>query len=197
MTLATAPARERAIGTRTAFGPCLLAAAGCAALAARPALTSLTTHPTVLLASLYAALLAVGARTRVGARAPTMMARPRTSASVLALGVGTFALGRLIGGGHAAAPLTLTALALNTLAAFAEEAWFRRLCFGIAEPAGSGYAVVTSAALFALVHLAVYGAAVLPLDFAVGLLLGWQRVTTGSWTVPAWTHALANVLVLR
>ena len=41
-------------------------------------------------------------------------------------------------------------------------------------------AVVGSAAAFALVHLTTYGAWVLPLDFAIGLLFAWQRETSGT-----------------
>jgi hypothetical protein len=197
MTVAISHARDRAIAASPSLTGCIVAIAGCVALAARPALTPLTSRPTVLLASLYAALLAIGTRARVGDRTEAVRRGSYAAVFALAVGVCAFALGRVIGGGHAAAPLTLMTVSLNTLAAFAEEAWFRRLCFGIVEPAGPAYAVIASAALFALVHLAVYGFAVLPLDFAVGLLLGWQRVTTGSWTVPAWTHAIANVLVLR
>jgi hypothetical protein len=37
---------------------------------------------------------------------------------------------------------------------------------------------------------------VLPLDLAAGLLLGWQRATTGSWAAPAVTHVVANLLVV-
>jgi hypothetical protein len=40
----------------------------------------------------------------------------------------------------------------------------------------------------------LYGIAVLPVDLGAGLLLGWQRWATGTWTVPAVTHAAANVL---
>jgi hypothetical protein len=177
-------------GTRTA----VVAAAGCAVLALRPALASLP-HVTVILVFVYSALLVVGARIELPATATTTAKHGRAIALVVgALG---FVAGRVIGGGHAAAPFTFVVVALNTLAACAEEAWFRRLCFGLFAPAGAPYAVVASAVLFALVHVAEYGPVVLPLDLAAGLLLGWQRAATGSWAVPAFTHALANVLVLR
>ena len=52
--------------------------------------------------------------------------------------------------------------------------------------------------LFALVHLPAYGVVALPVDLGAGLLLSWQRWASGTWTVPAGTHAFANVLaVLR
>jgi membrane protease YdiL (CAAX protease family) len=57
-------------------------------------------------------------------------------------------------------------------------------------------AVVGSAVLFAVVHLSIYGPWSLPVDVAAGLLLSWQRLASGSWHVPAVTHALANVLVV-
>ena len=78
----------------------------------------------------------------------------------------------------------------------AEEAFFRRLVYGALLAAGPVAAVVGSAVLFAAVHVTVYGVWVLPLDLAAGLLFGWQRQATGSWTVPAVTHAAANLLVV-
>jgi len=50
--------------------------------------------------------------------------------------------------------------------------------------------------LFAIVHVSVYGFAALPIDLAAGLLLSWQRDATGTWTVPAITHVIANALAV-
>jgi hypothetical protein len=36
----------------------------------------------------------------------------------------------------------------------------------------------------------------MPVDLAAGVLLGWQRWATGSWTASAVTHAAANVLMV-
>jgi hypothetical protein len=33
----------------------------------------------------------------------------------------------------------------------------------------------------------------MPIDFAAGLVLGWQRWATGTWTAPAATHVFANL----
>jgi membrane protease YdiL (CAAX protease family) len=116
---------------------------------------------------------------------------------VLLLGVGAFALGRLLTGGPVAAPAaTPFVIAINSLAAVAEEAFFRRLVYGALLGGGPGVALVGSSVLFAAVHVTVYGAWVLPLDLAAGLLLGWQRQATGSWAVPAATHVVANLLVV-
>jgi hypothetical protein len=41
-----------------------------------------------------------------------------------------------------------------------------------------------------------YGAAALPLDLGAGLVLAWQRWASGRWTVPASTHAFANLLAV-
>ena len=78
----------------------------------------------------------------------------------------------------------------------AEEAWFRRLCYGVLAPAGPAFAIFGSAVLFAAVHVAIYGFWVMPLDLAAGVLLGWQRYATGSWATPAVTHVVANLLVV-
>jgi membrane protease YdiL (CAAX protease family) len=57
-------------------------------------------------------------------------------------------------------------------------------------------AVLGSAVVFALVHLPAYGTAALPVDLGAGLLLSWQRSASGRWTVPAVTHAVANLLAV-
>jgi membrane protease YdiL (CAAX protease family) len=88
----------------------------------------------------------------------------------------------------------LIAVAFGIVAAIGEEAFFRRYVYGTLERRGIVLAVVVSAALFALVHVPLYGMAALPIDLAAGLLFSWQRWASGRWTVPAATHAAANVL---
>ena len=172
----------------------LAVAGGCALLAARPALLPAADDPTGTIVGLFGVLLAIGLAW------PVPRLGPRTSREVvwsaLILGVVAFTAGRLLSGGQAPLPLTGGVVALNTLAAVAEEAFFRRLAYAALLPGGAAVAVGGSALLFALVHLTIYGAWVLPLDLAAGLLLGWQRWATGSWLVPAATHVLANLLVL-
>jgi membrane protease YdiL (CAAX protease family) len=133
-------------------------------------------------------------------RPPSGRSRDRLGVAGLAgavgVGLGAFALGRLVGGGHPAVPVGAFVIATNTLAAVAEEAFFRRLCFGLLEPAGVGWAIVGSSVLFAAVHVSTYGLWVLPLDLAAGLVLGWQRAATGSWAAPAVTHVLVNLMVV-
>jgi membrane protease YdiL (CAAX protease family) len=88
------------------------------------------------------------------------------------------------------------AAGLGVLAAVAEEALFRRLLYARLLRHGTAAAVLGSAALFALVHLPAYGTAALPVDLGAGLLLSWQRSASGRWTVPAVTHAVANLLAV-
>jgi membrane protease YdiL (CAAX protease family) len=178
-------------------GVAVVAALGCGVLAARPALLAHTAHPSTALALLFAALLVVGLVLPVPPAATTAP-RPsvRTFAFATVVGVLAFASGRALIGGHAPLSLTLSALALNTLAAVAEEVWFRRLCYGLLAPVGPGFAIAVTSGLFAAVHVSTYGFAILPLDLAAGALLGWQRAVTGSWAAPATTHVLANLFVL-
>jgi membrane protease YdiL (CAAX protease family) len=86
------------------------------------------------------------------------------------------------------------AIASSVVAAIAEEVFFRRLVYGWLERWSVALAIGGSAALFALIHVPVYGLGVLPLDFAAGLIFGWQRRSTGSWTAPAATHVFANLM---
>lgn len=174
----------------------LVAAAGCGLLTARPLLLdAVGAGPAAVLGTLFVALLGVSVLWPVHAGARAGLAAP--AGPVLALGVGAFAIGRLLSSGTPP-PIEATAfvIGLNTLAAVAEEAFFRRLVYGALLAGGPALAVVGSAVLFAAVHVTVYGAWVLPLDLAAGLLFGWQRHVTGSWAVPAATHSVANLLVV-
>ena len=172
----------------------LAVAAGCAVLTARPLLLGAAGAPAPVLTTLFVVLLAVSLLWP-GAAVP----RPGTGAAVpvLAVGIGAFVVGRVLtAGSPAVPPATAFVIGLNTLAAVAEEAFFRRLVYGALLAGGPTAALAGSAVLFAAVHVTVYGLWVLPLDLAAGLLLGWQRQVTGSWIVPAVTHAVANLLVV-
>lgn len=182
----------------------------------RPLLNRPGTNPTGALVVLFVVLLAVGAVWPLVASVPAAERSPRslltlpTSAAatewwrssagpwtaVLVLGVATFAVGRVLGRGTPAAPFAWRVLAINSLAAVAEEAFFRRFIYSLLLPGGTAWAVAGSAVLFAVAHVSVYGFWVLPVDLAAGLVLAWQRWATGSWAVPAVTHVFANVLML-
>ena len=116
--------------------------------------------------------------------------------AVAAAGVAAFLVVRLMGPGIGVR-LTHAGIAVTIVAGVAEEAFFRRFVYGwICERAGVAAAIVVSAALFALVHIPAYGIGVLAVDFAAGVLLGWQRWASGGWTAPALTHSLGNLMML-
>jgi membrane protease YdiL (CAAX protease family) len=179
--------------TRAPSAAAVVVAIGVAALLARPALVRATDPPVGLMVGVFAAMLAIGAMWPMAAPA----ARGGTGLVVVtAAGASAFALGRLTGDWHGPSALVGRLVVLNGLAAVAEEAFFRRLVYGLLEQRGPFVAVVGSAALFAVVHVTVYGFWVLPLDLAAGLVLSWQRWSSGSWAPPAITHVIANVLAL-
>lgn len=157
---------------------------GCVLLLARVEL-----HSTALLAAVLVAIGVAGVTlARDGARG--------SLAAPLLAGLAVMLLARLVGGGRAPLPFTAYVVATNTLAAVAEEAFFRRLAYGVLSRWGTGVAVGGSALAFAVVHVTTYGVRVLPLDLAAGLLLSWQRAASGTWRVPALTHVLANLLAV-
>jgi membrane protease YdiL (CAAX protease family) len=115
---------------------------------------------------------------------------------VLLMGFAAVALSASVAGTPVPLPWSAAALPLSMLAAVAEEALFRRLAYARLERFGAVVAVAGSALLFGLVHVPAYGLAALPVDVGAGLLFGWQRSASGTWTVPAGTHAFANALVV-
>jgi membrane protease YdiL (CAAX protease family) len=80
-----------------------------------------------------------------------------------------------------------------TVVVLAEEAFLRGALFTVVQrAAGPAGAVLVTAAAFAALHVPLYGWRVVPLDFAVGLLLGALRLGSGSWVAPAGAHAIAD-----
>ena len=123
--------------------------------------------------------------------------RPRLAPGLALLGgVAAVAVSASIAGAPVPLPWSAAALPLSLLAAVAEEALFRRLAYARLERFGAVVAIVGSALLFGLVHVPAYGPTALPVDVGAGLLFGWQRWASGTWTVPAATHAFANALVV-
>ncbi len=117
--------------------------------------------------------------------------------AVLGIGAAAFLVGRMVVSVPMGSHSLVLAVALNALAAVAEEAFFRRYLYDLLTAlSGPAVAIAGTAALFALVHVTVWGWWVLPLDLAAGLVLSWQRAATGRWSVPAATHVLANTLAL-
>ena len=110
------------------------------------------------------------------------------------LGVAAFAAARWLRPPIVSTPGLPSAYAANTLAAVAEELFFRRFMYGWLLRWGAGLATGGSAAAFAAVHFPAYGMRALPIDFAAGLLFGWQRWVSHDWWPPALTHVAANIL---
>jgi membrane protease YdiL (CAAX protease family) len=116
----------------------------------------------------------------------------------LPLGIGVAAV---VAAGVVAGPVPdrrvgMAAGAITVVAAVAEEALFRRVLYDRLLRLGVVAAVGGSAVVFALVHLPAYGVAAMPVDLGAALLLSWQRYASGRWTVPAVTHAVANLLAV-
>jgi membrane protease YdiL (CAAX protease family) len=96
--------------------------------------------------------------------------------------------------GWAPVPFAPAAALAAMVAGVAEEAFFRRLVYGILARQGALVAIAGAALAFAAVHLPMYGWEAAPLNLAAGVLLGWQRWATGGWSAPAVTHVAANLL---
>ncbi len=79
--------------------------------------------------------------------------------------------------------------------ATAEELFLRgTLHDAVAARWSAAWAVVVGAGCFALLHVPLYGWHVLPLDLAVGLVLGGLRVESGTAAAPAVTHVGADLV---
>jgi hypothetical protein len=167
-------------------------AASCVFLLARPALRGEPNEAAVLLAG-YALIAATAWLVPIppAVESPTM--RPSI---VLVVGLGSVSAAAIAAGRPVPAAVTWLAPAFNVIAAVAEEAVFRRVAFGWLSPLGVPVAIAACAITFALVHVPIYGLEALPVDLGAGLLLSWQRAASGTWTVPAATHAAANVVAL-
>jgi membrane protease YdiL (CAAX protease family) len=93
---------------------------------------------------------------------------------------------------HDTAGLWPWALVVAVIAG-AEEVFLRGTLYdAVSEFAGSTWAVCVGAVAFALLHVPLYGWHVLPLDLAVGVVLGMLRASTGSVVAPATAHVIAD-----
>jgi membrane protease YdiL (CAAX protease family) len=169
-------------------------AIGICALLVRLQITSLPpTDAIVALVALYGAILA-------GSLLAPSVARngsaPLGRAVAFAVGLGAVGLAAIVAGRPPAVPFSNLAIPLSLVGAIAEEALFRRAAYGWLRQWGTLVAIVGSAVLFSAIHLPFYGSAALPVDFGAGLLLSWQRWASGTWTVPAATHAAANLVAV-
>ncbi len=81
-----------------------------------------------------------------------------------------------------------------TAVAVAEERLLRgALWEALALARGEGSALTVTTLAFAALHVPFYGWQAVPLDLAVGLLLGGLRQASGSWRAAGVAHALADL----
>ncbi len=82
--------------------------------------------------------------------------------------------------------------AVVTVVAGAEEVFLRGSLYDATERWGPWCAIGLGAVLFALLHVPLYGWHVVPLDLAVGIVLGGLRQSAGTSFAPAVTHVGAD-----
>jgi membrane protease YdiL (CAAX protease family) len=172
--------------------PVLIAVTGVGLLLLRPVPLTLDSWWAVLFA-VYPALAVASLATPLKETPSEEILDARV---VLALGVAAVVVSPLFSGPAIPVRLGPWSIPLLVGAAIAEEALFRRLIYGRLLAYGTAVAIAGSAVAFALVHLPAYGTSALPVDLGAGLLLSWQRWASGTWTVPAATHAAANLMVV-
>jgi membrane protease YdiL (CAAX protease family) len=193
-------AHRRGWGARSSTAPAagsrawLVVAGGLLFLLARLALGGVTVA-VPLLAVGYLVLLAAALAVRRHQGNPPALAPLGWKVPSL-LGLVGVAGAAVVGGPVADRRVGGVAVGLALGAAVAEEALFRRVLYERLLRFGVVAAVVGSAGVFALVHLPAYGVAAMPVDLGAALLLSWQRYASGRWTVPAVTHAVANLLAV-
>lgn len=177
---------------RPAFEPLLLLGAFAAAVVVRVAVAGQTGAASVRAGLVFAAILAGLA----------CLARARVVVTVRAVVVGSVGAAVLVlpvlathgVGGHLAATGYATWASATVLVATAEEAFLRGALYdAVARAHGIDLAVVVGAVAFAALHVPLYGWHVVPLDLAVGLVLGALRVLTGTWLAPAVAHVGADL----
>ena len=82
-----------------------------------------------------------------------------------------------------------------TVVAIAEELFLRGALYGaVRRLAGDNAAIAVGAVAFGLLHLPLYGWGAVPLDLAVGVLLGELRRVSGTPVAPAVTHVGADLV---
>lgn len=176
-----------------AGAPLLLVFFG-AAVAVRSALTGppgfgASIWPGVLFGVLLAAAaVAVGTATRFG---PRVVVVGIVATAVLVLPALAFSSAR------ASLPLAWFPgwMAATMLVAPAEEAFLRGVLYdAVARRWSADAAIVVAAVAFGLMHVPLYGWHALPLDTAVGVVLGVARLASGTWLAPAIAHTAADVV---
>ncbi|HEU5034381.1 MAG TPA: CPBP family glutamic-type intramembrane protease [Mycobacteriales bacterium] len=185
--VAVEPARPAALA-----GPTTLTLGFAGAVLLRAALAGVDGAASLRAGLAFAAVLVV---LTIAARTD----RPRLNGRVLALGLAGVAVlvlpATMSNGVGDLRPGFFGWAAATAVVATAEEAFLRGALFAaLSRWRGADVAVVGSAVAFAALHVPLYGWHVLPLDLAVGLLLGALRLAAGTWAAPAVAHVGADLV---
>jgi membrane protease YdiL (CAAX protease family) len=145
--------------------------------------------PAGLLFALLLLGMSIAARTRVQLSRRALLAGV-AGAVLVCLPVALLRLGQPM---HAADGYLGWAAVVGVVAA-AEEVFLRGTLYdAVCDAAGDTAAVLVGALAFAALHVPLYGWHVVPLDLAVGVLLGELRRATGTPAAPAVTHVTADL----
>lgn len=141
---------------------------------------------------LFAGLLlamAAAARTRVTVSGRAVVLG-LAGAVLLSAPVALLRLGVPLHGGSGFAPWALVIVIVAT----AEEVFLRGALYdAVRDAADDRAAIIVAAVAFAALHVPLYGWHVVPLDLAVGLVLGELRRVSGTAAAPAVTHVAADL----
>jgi membrane protease YdiL (CAAX protease family) len=148
--------------------------------------------------------LAFGAVLAALALATWRWERPRVAGIVIRLGAGLVAGLVLVVIAAAIRPEALPSLrpaapfvpwvAVTVLVASSEEAVFRGALFGTLDRrSGPLVALAVTTVVFAAMHVPFYGPSAIPLDVAVGLVLGGLRLATRGVAAPIAAHVTADL----
>ena len=190
MTAASLPVERR----RPAAGALLLLVFFAAALAVRVALTGPPGFGASPWPGVWFGLLLAGAVLAV--RTPTRFDRRVVAAGLIAtvvLVLPALAFSSV----RASLPLAWFPgwMAATALVAPAEEAFLRGILYdAVSRRWSADIAIAVGAVAFGLMHVPFYGWHALPLDTAVGVVLGVARFATGTWVAPAIAHTGADVV---
>ena len=145
-----------------------------------------------MLAICLAVFLLWGPRGDRGGSTPAVAA-----ALAVAAGAAACAIGLLPGAGQTLTPTALNIACAGIAAPIAEELLFRGFILGrLEESAGSVFALIVSAVLFAVAHIGAGGAPVVLASAAAGLLFGAVYLKTRSVAWPILAHVIANLAAL-
>ena len=144
----------------------------------------------VFAAALLALALASGTRVPVSARALAIGAAGLVLVCA-PVAVDHVFTARPVAGTHGFLPWA----AAVVVVASAEEVFLRGTLYDAVEGVwGAGAAIVLGAVCFTALHVPLYGWHVVPLDIAVGLVLGGLRQGAGTPFAPAVTHVGADLV---